>query len=421
MPDLNEWIRRKFLRRAGPRSTPPATEVRARPTGSDAFAEDNNSFALPLFEQLRHSPGNLFFSPFSIHTALAMAHFGAKGETAAQMSEVLRISLSGDEPHGALSDIIGRLNRADRGEYGILEANSLWARPGDPLLRAFLDLIARHYGGTVRQVGFRDDPEGARRTINQWVETQVRGKIRELIPPGGLDAETSLALVNTIYFKGMWVVPFERAETEEEPFYLGGRGKVRVPLMRQEAGVSYQEAWGFQAVDLTYSGGDLSMLVLLPRRKNGLPNLERRLSAGMLRECVARMRAQPVRLFLPRFKYAWGTVDVSAQLANLGMPLAFTPRAADFSGINGKEPQSEESLFLSAVFHRAHLEVTEEGTEAAAATAGTMLSLASPGPSRPPRVPVFRADHPFLFAIRDRNNGSILFLGRVSDPTREGS
>jgi serpin B len=133
------------------------------------------------------------------------------------------------------------------------------------------------------------------------------------------------------------------------------------------------------------------------------------------------MRAQPVRLFLPRFKYAWGTVDVSAQLANLGMPLAFTPGAADFSGINGKEPQSEESLFLSAVFHRAHLEVTEEGTEAAAATAGTMLSLASPGPSRPPRVPVFRADHPFLFAIRDRNNGSILFLGRVSDPTREGS
>jgi len=305
-------------------------------------------------------------------------------------------------------------------ENQVLSANSLWVELSEPPLSAFLELISRQFSGVVNQVDFHHDPEGARRTINQWVETQTKNRIRELIPPGGLSAETSLALVNAIYFKGLWLMPFEKAETEEEDFRLASGQRVKVPLMRQVEVVRYQDADGFQAIDLAYEGGELSMLVLLPKRTKGLRSLEKRLSARMLHACVSRMRRQTVRLFLPRFRFTWGTANLRTQLTNLGMPLAFVSREADFSGINGKEPPSAESLFLSAVFHQAFLEVTERGTEAAAATAGGMVLGAAPGPKLPRRIPIFRADRPFLFAIRDRKSDSVLFLGRLSDPTPGG-
>ena len=178
------------------------------------------------------------------------------------------------------------------------------------------------------------------------------------------------------------------------------------------------QAEGFQAVDLAYRGIYLSMLVLLPERKDGLRDLEEQLSARMLHDCVARMSSREVKLLLPRFKITWGPENLLEQLTTLGMPLAFTPFQADFSGINGHEPPAEESLFLSAVVHKAFVEANEEGTEAAAATAVLMPATAALSPYKPPPVPIFRADHPFLFAIRDRNSRAILFLGRIADPTR---
>jgi serpin B len=171
-------------------------------------------------------------------------------------------------------------------------------------------------------------------------------------------------------------------------------------------------------VDLKYIGGELSMLVLLPDRKDGLRDLEKKLSAQMLGDCVAEMQIREVKLFLPRFKITWGTVDMSEYLAALGMPLAFTRFKADFSGINGYKPPDEESLFLSAVFHKAFVDVYEEGTEAAAAT-GVFAVESAMRWHKPPPIPVFRADHPFLFAIRDRKSGALLFLGRITDPSRE--
>ncbi|MDH5270991.1 MAG: hypothetical protein OEY32_13810 [Candidatus Krumholzibacteria bacterium] len=193
---------------------------------------------------------------------------------------------------------------------------------------------------------------------------------------------------------------------------------MQAPLMHQHKEVRYTQARGYRAVDLVYRGGDLSMLVLLPDRKDGLRDLEEALSARMLQDCVAQMDTREVRLFLPRFKITWGTVNVRDQLTLLGMPLAFNRFQADFSGINGHEPPHEDSLFISGVFHKAFVEVNEEGTEAAAATASTMIRGSSLRPSKPPPVPIFRADHPFLFAIRDRRNGTILFFGRMADPTR---
>jgi len=193
---------------------------------------------------------------------------------------------------------------------------------------------------------------------------------------------------------------------------------VRAPLMHQQAEIRHLQAPGYQAVDLDYRGGDLSMLILLPDKKDGLRNLETSLSKNLLDDCVAKMSVREVKVVLPRFKFTWGTVNMRDQLTALGMPLAFDRSQADFSGINGHQPPDEHALFISAVFHKAFVEVNEEGTEAAAATAVT-ARVTSAMYSTPPRVPIFRADHPFLFAIRDRKTGAILFLGRMSNPTEE--
>jgi serpin B len=334
------------------------------------------------------------------------------------MRAALCISSSDETLHIAFAETIQRLNAAGGGAYEMAVANSLWAQDGAPLQPEFLDLIARHYRGAMNLVDFRRGAEAARVTINQWVEDKTKQRIRKLISSGGLDGDTRLVLVNAVYFKGTWVLPFRRAATRDEPFHLEGAGKVQAPLMHQQKEIRYLQAGGYQAVDLVYRGGDLSMLVLLPARKDGLRDLEKKLSARMLHDCVARMATREVKLFLPRWKITWGTLDLRDHLTALGMPLAFTRLQANLSGINGHEPPHENSLFISSVFHKAFVETNEEGTEAAAATAVTAGTL-SCAPSNPPPVAVFRADHPFLFAIRDRNSGAILFLGRMADPTRE--
>ena len=385
--------------------------------GRMSFAEENNQFAVAMYGQLRQRQGNLFFSPFSIRAALAMAQAGARGKTAAQMKEVLRVSVE-SEPHAAFAETIERLNSSD-GMYELVVANSLWCQDGAPLEPGFLDLAARYHGGGVNVVDFRNAAEAAREAINKWVASGTRHKIQGLIPPGSLSAETSVVLANAIYFKGRWVLPFRRTATRDEPFHREVGGTVQVPLMRRQGEIRYVQAEGFQAVDLAYMGIYLSMLVLLPDRKDGLRDLEERLSERMLGDCVTRMKSREVEFFLPRFEVNWGPDNLCAQLATLGMPLAFTRFQADFSGINGQKPPAEESLFFSAVLHKAYVEANEEGTEAAAATAVLVEVTASPGFHIPPRVPIFRADHPFLFAIRDRNSGAILFLGRITDPTLE--
>jgi serpin B len=419
MAGFGVWLR-GLLGKEEPIPAPSPPHARTRPSGPQSFAEDNNDFALAMYGQLRQRPGNLFFSPFSIRAALGMTQAGARDETAAQMREALCISSSDETLHVAFAETIQRLNAAGGGEYEMAVANSLWGQDGAPLQPGFLDLIARHYRGAMNLVDFRRGAEAARVTINQWVEDKTRQRIRELIPPDGLNADTRLVLVNAVYFKGMWVLQFRKADTRDEPFHLEGGGKVQAPLMHQDEEVRYLQARGYQAVDLVYRGGDLSMLVLLPDRKDGLRDLEKKLSARMVHDCVAQMATREVKLFLPRFKITWGTVNVSDQLTVLGMPLAFTRFQANFSGINGHEPPREDSLFISAVFHKAFVEMNEEGTEAAAATAVVMPPMAARFRRwKPPPVPIFRADHPFLFAIRDRKSGAILFLGRMADPTRE--
>lgn len=417
MAGVRAWIRGLVAATGERHPDISVSETPPQPEESRLFAESNNDFTLALYGQLLRRPGNLFFSPFSIRTALGMTYAGARGETAVQMSRALRFASSGETLHGTFAEIIHRLNAAAGGSYEMAVANSLWAQDGAPLRSGFLDLIARHYGGGMNVVDFRRSAE-ARATINRWVEDKTKQKIRELIPPGGLEG-ADLVLVNAVYFKGKWVLQFRKDATRDGPFYLEGGRNVQTPLMRQHILVRHVQARGYQAVDLDYRGCDLSMLVLLPDEKDGLRDLETKLSARMLHDCVATMRVREVELFLPTFHMTWGTVELGAELRALGMPLAFTRFQADFSGINGHQPPHDDSLFISSVFHKAFVEVNEEGTEAAAAT-GVEMSVTSAlrPPERPP-VPVFRADHPFLFAIRDRKSNAILFLGRVADPTRE--
>jgi serpin B len=367
---------------------------------------------------LMERPGNLVFSPFSIYITLGMAFAGARGETAAQMIQALGFASSDEPLHDSFAHITTRLKMAGGGEYQMALANSLWGQAGAALQGEFLDLVDRYYGGGMNTVDFRGATDAARKTINRWGEDKTKQKIRNLIPPGGLDALTRLVLVNAIYFRGTWISKFDKADTGDEPFYLEDGGKVQVPLMYQHEEIPYYQADGYKVVSLAYRGGDLSMLVLLPDKKNGLQDLEAKLSARMLQDCATKTASREVDLFLPRFRMTWGTVDMGAPLSALGMPLAFTQFEADFSGINGYQPPHEESLSISAVYHKAFVEVNEKGTEAAAATATAMID-AAPMDWEPPPVAVFRADHPFLFAIRDWENGAILFLGRVADPTQE--
>ena len=391
----------------------PTVEGSQRPA-----AEENYDFALALYTQLRGRGGNVVFSPFSVRTAARMALVGARGDTAAQMRAALRVTADEETSETGSHTLLQRFQGAG-GRSGLALVNALWTQEGQLLLADFREVVEREFQAAVHQADFRGAAERARQRINTWVAEQTRNRVRDLVPPGGVDGTTRLVLANAVWFKDRWVSQFDPARTREEPFYLDRRRTVQAALMHQRCSVLYAPGNGFQVVDLGYFDTTLSMLVLLPDERDGLEPLEARLSSPALRDCVARLRFQEIELFLPRFRTESGA-ELRLQLAALGMPLAFSRTSADFSGISGIAPPDPEALFISAVWHRAFVEVEETGTEAAAATAIAMERMAASHPAPPPPVPVFRADHPFLFAIRDRQSGVLLFLGRVADPTLNG-
>lgn len=378
------------------------------------FGEASNDFAVALYRELAREPGNIHFSPFSIRMALGMALAGARGKTAKQIRTVLHIPPSDDGPATAGADTIARLTRAQQ-FFEINVANSMWGQKGMPLQPEFVDVLESAYWAVINLVDLRKR-EAACAAINRWVENHTKRRIRGLIAPGLLDDDTRLALVNAVYFKALWESPFSHRATREANFHLAGGGTVRTSMMYDRKGAGYLKADGFQAVDLAYRGGQLSMLIVLPDRRDGLRYLESDLTASMLHRTAADMDATGVEIYLPKFRLTLAA-ELTGSLSALGMPLAFDPDRADFSRINGLMPPHRESLWLSAVVHKASVEVNEEGTEAAAATAVRVVERASGGPRV--SLPVFRADQPFLFAICDLYSGMILFMGRVMDPTRD--
>jgi len=368
----------------------------------------NTQFALVLYEALRGREGNLFFSPFSLSTALAMTYAGARGRTAVEMAGTLRFMIGQPELHGAFAALVQRLQGGgERRAYQLAIANTLWGQTGYGFLPSFVELTQRYYGAGLREVDFAHATEAARSAINTWVEQQTQGRITNLLAPGVLGPLTRLVLTNAIYFKGDWEEPFSRNATRREPFLTSAGGQVTVPMMRRTGWMKYLEADLFQALELPYAGGDLSMLVFLPREAGGLPAFEQTLTDSSLAGWLAKLGWEEVETHLPRFKLTEELL-LNEVLSGMGMPLAFDSARADFSGMDGGD-----ELYISAVVHKAFVEVNEEGTEAAAATGVALAGRAMPVQ----RPPVFRADRPFVFLIRDTRSGSILFMGRVTDPS----
>lgn len=368
----------------------------------------SNAFALDLYSQLDAVPGNLFFSPESISTAFAMAYAGAHGQTAAEMAHVFHFTLPPDRLHPAMGALLAAMN-APHQNYALSVANALWAQQDQHFLPAYTGLMKDSYGAGFHAVDFQSSPEAARATINAWVEKQTANKIQNLLGPGAVTPFTRLILTNAIYFKGAWLNPFDPRDTEPEDFHLSPKQTVKTPMMWRSGGFDYYDGGTFQALDIPYKGGGLSMVVLLPNAANGLAALEKSLSAANLSQWLDKMEyTTKVNLSLPKFKMAQ-EFSLGSTLSAMGMPQAFSG-AADFSGIDG-----QPGFTISAAIHKAFVDVNETGTEAAAATAIEMMATAMR--DEPPPIE-FNANHPFLFLIRDNASGAILFMGRVADPTK---
>jgi len=375
-----------------------------------AIAEGNTAFALDLYAKLKDQKKdeNLFFSPYSISTALAMTWAGARGETEKQMAQTLHFTLDQERTHPAFAVLQKYLNAGGKkGGYQLNVANALWGQKEYDFLREFLERTDKYYSARLNEVDFVNETEKTRQRINAWVEKKTNNKIKNLIKKGVLKKLTRLVLTNAIYFKGDWAVKFREENTKTAPFHITAKKKVEAPLMYQMKYFKYAETENLQILELPYKGDDLSMVVLLPHGIDGLGGLEKVLNSKTLKGYTNRLRQREVRVFLPKFKMTC-EFSLAGTLAAMGMPNAFT-MAADFSGMNGRK-----DLYISAVVHKAFVEVHEEGTEAAAATGVVMTTKAMPTPP-----PVFRADHPFLFLIRDNHSGSILFLGRMMNPAKK--
>jgi len=391
--------------------TPAAPRTRAKEVDADVAAISGavNGFAFDLYAQLAAEKGNLFYSPQSISTALTMTWAGARGETAAQMAKVLRLPADRlakpESIHAANAKLLAGLSGTrEKQGYELAAANALWGQKGYTWLPDFLGCLKTNYSAGLEEVDFVRDTEGARKTINGWVEKETRDKIKDLIQQGVLTVDTRLVLTNAIYFKGDWASPFKKTSTTDQDFFAAGGEKVSAPMMNQTGRFGYLDGGEFQALEMPYKGNALSMVVLLPKARDGLAALEKTLSAENAAAWTAKIRKQEVQVTVPKFTTT-AQFMLKDTLSAMGMTDAFSSKA-DFSGMDG-----QKDLFISAVIHKAFVDVNEEGTEAAAATAVVIERMAMPAP------PVkFRADHPFVFLIRDTQSGCILFVGRVANP-----
>ncbi|MBA4192615.1 MAG: serpin family protein [Planctomycetaceae bacterium] len=368
-----------------------------------AVAYANNHFALDLYAQLREEKGNLFFSPYSVHTALSMTAVGARGTTREQMLKVLHMPT--DENKLLAAGDLGRFYATPRRGYELSVANALWGQRGDPWRSEFLEIQKTRFGAGFQEADFAGNPDGERQRINRWVEERTHDRIKDLLSPGQIARDTRMVLTNAIFYKGRWATEFDSAKTADAPFHLADETIVKVPMMHTNAkcGLGY-EPDGTTMVELPYRTGEVSMVVMMPRFPDGLPALERTLTPEKLAGWLGGLKDRAeLEVSMPRFKFE-SQFQLSKHLQALGMTDAFAMNIADFTGMASefKEP-------ITAVAHKAFVEVNEEGTEAAAATA-VAVGVKSGHP------PGFYVNHPFLFLIRDVKRGTILFMGRVEKP-----
>jgi serpin B len=389
---------------------PRITSPDVSPADEELLIEGNSAFAFNLYQALREKDGNLFYSPHSISLALAMTYAGARGETEQQMADTLHFILSQDNLHSAFNSLDIELDKRGQEAQGkdgegfrLNIVNAIWGQKDYSFLPAFLDVLAQNYGAGLRTLDFIKEAEKSRVTINDWVSDQTEGRIEDLIPKGAIDALTRLVLTNAIYFNAAWEYPFNEDMTAEGSFYLLDGEQVTVPMMKQTESFGYTEGEGYQAVELCYDGGELSMVIFLPEAGQ-FEAVEQGLQAQCVDTIIKGLQHAEVTITMPQFEFD-SDFSLKDTLAGMGMPIAFTENA-DFSGMTGNR-----ELFISDVIHKAFVSVDEKGTEAAAASAVIMTLSAMPS-----QLVEVTIDRPFIFLIRDIDTGAILFVGRVLNP-----
>ncbi len=375
-----------------------------KPSRAGQATAGDAEFALDLYGKLKAQPGNVAYSPFSISTALMMTMAGAAGKTQQEMSQVLHRPADNAQAFGAL---LKSLNEAGKdGKVQLATANALFGSIHESFRPEYLKLVSTDYGALLESLDFGADPEAARSHINQWVEKQTAKKIQNLIPSGLLGGGTSMVLVNAVYFKGAWESPFRESMTKSQPFTVTLDKVVEKPTMHQTAMFGYAENADLQVLRMSYKGQGQSMYILLPRKADGIGDLEKSLTSAKVTDWINGVKPKRVSVSLPKFR-AESQAELNGLLKDLGMSTAFSA-SADFSGM-----VTSGRMQLSNVIHKAFVDVNEEGTEAAAATA--VMGVRSMPIQRPPVE--FKADHPFLFLIRDETTGAWLFFGRVTNPS----
>ncbi len=383
------------------------------------LADGHRTFAFDLYQSLRSTTGNLFYSPHSLSLSFGMLAAGARGDTARQISDTFHLSLPPGVLHPAVNalDLALRPDAGNRGAdavptgraYELAIANALWSQTGSPALPAYRDILGLHYGAKLQDLDFRDDPNGARRRINDWVREHTDGHVPELLADGAIQHGTRFVLTNAVAFEARWRTSFDEWETTNRPFHLHDGGQVETPTMRGDIDVGYSMRDGHQIIDLPYKGGAAAMTVLLPDAGQ-FDQFERRLDVGLLGEAIASLEDTTVDLYMPIVEFE-ATVALSEMLAEMGMPDAFDPERANLSGINAIACPAQECLYVDVAAHKAFVSVDEEGTTAVAATGMGTIAV-----SGRPVLPTVRIDRPFVFLIRDVPTGTILFMGRVVDP-----
>jgi serpin B len=388
----------------------------AKPATNDelrALAKSDNAFALDFYARARGQSGNLVMSPFSIATALGMTWAGARGDTAAQMARVLHVDGPGDRTLDVAGSLVASYGAPDQ-KVTVRIVNRLFGEKSYAFEQPYLARVKSAFGAPIEQLDFKNAPEDGRNRINAWVAGETHDRIKDLVPKPGVDATTRLALVNAIYFQGDWAVPFRKERTSPAPFFTGKTASKSVPTMQQEEHLHFAATDGVKVLELPYQNGALAMDFVLPDAVDGLDAVEARLTPAVFDRWIGAAATDEVNVSLPRFEVApAASLSLGDTLAALGMPLAFDRHKADFTGI-ASPPSPDDRLFIAGAFHKAFIRVDEKGTEAAAATA-VMAAVAGAAPqAAPPKE--FKADHPFLFFLRDVRSGLVLFMGRVVDP-----
>ncbi len=381
--------------------------------GADNIIEANNQFALNYYFKLssKDKDKNIFFSPFSISSAMAMAYEGAKGQTAEEIRKVFYFPNDDELRRTEYKDLFDNLNKKDK-KYQMSVANALWAQKDYKFLDDYLDRVEKYYGGKASNLDFVKDTEKSRKTINSWVENKTNEKIKDIIPPGLISDLTRLVITNAIYFKGDWAKQFDEKVTRDEDFRVNKNNTKKVSMMRELSGeFNYTENEILQILEMDYLGKDLSMLVLLPKNDD-LENLENLINNEKILEWKKGLENQKVRVYIPKFKFET-KYFMADDLKEMGMLLPFNKQrpGADFSGMDGTD-----KLVIEQVIHQAFVEINEGGTEAMATAVIMSEQLAGPGDIHP-EAPIFRADHPFIFLIQEKVSGNVLFIGKMVDPS----